>query len=194
MKTLTTQEQRLIKDHFERRVDRKSRKSMVDFLTNHFQYYTMSSWNRSTSYAHNIKLPSLHGVLPNDIEETAWAMLSCPEWNSHMSCLMHIFDEANCYTWQVGVNGRSDGYIVLYQGGINNSQQFCRPGQSLDQDEDFYEWDMDKLRARFDLICDFDMLASDITIDFVSFCRTYNVVEKTIMVPKKVQVLRDKVL
>jgi hypothetical protein len=93
MAALTTQEQRVIKNHFEGRVNRSRRQSMVDFLTKHFRYHTMNACNRSTSYAHNIKLTYLQGVLPNDItnisSETAWAMLDCTEWHVHMNGLMH---------------------------------------------------------------------------------------------------------
>jgi len=36
-------------------VDLRSQKAMVEFLSNHFRYNTMNSWNNSTSYANNIK-------------------------------------------------------------------------------------------------------------------------------------------
>lgn len=190
MNPLTTQEQRAIKDHFEERVNKASRRSMIDFLVNHFRYDTMSSWNKSTSYAHNIKIT--HLPLPNDIDETTWAMLDCPEWYHHMNDLMRAFDEAHKHKWQVGTNGRSGGYIVLYQGGIKDRRPFVQPGRSLDQDEDFHDWDMDDLKNRVNIIQDFDMLTADIVMDFGAFCRSFDVANKTIFVPKTIKVLQEK--
>lgn len=191
METLTTQEQRKIKDHFEQRVNKQSRKAMIDFLTGHFRYHTMNSWNRCTSYAHCIKLHMLR--LPLDIKETMYDMVFCDEWSDRMSSIMQTFDHEYDNYWQVRTNGRSGGYIVLYSGGANkNGIISLKPGKSIDQDEDFFDWDKEDLLARVNMISDFDRLVSDIVIDFAAFCRTYDVVDKKIMVPKTVQVLKEK--
>jgi hypothetical protein len=192
MNTLTTQEQQRIKDHFEVRVNRRSRKEMITFLTNHFRYYTINSCNQTTSYAHCIKLHHGNLGLPSDIGDVMYDMIYNPEWCDHMSDLINQFSQARNHTWQVGINGRSSGYLVLYQGCAKNKSIICYPGRSTDQDKNFHEWDMDELRMRVGLICDFDMLASDIAMDFTVFCRTYYIAEETVMVPKKVQVLREK--
>ena len=53
--------------------DKRYRESMVKFLKNHFRYNTMNSWNRSTSYANNIKLHQIDK--PEDIDnDTLWEM------------------------------------------------------------------------------------------------------------------------
>jgi len=41
---------------FYKQVDKRYRETMRKFLRKHFRYNTMNSWNRSTSYANNIKL------------------------------------------------------------------------------------------------------------------------------------------
>lgn len=41
---------------FSKKVDLRNREEMVKFLTSHFRYHTMNSWNNATSYAHNVKL------------------------------------------------------------------------------------------------------------------------------------------
>lgn len=41
---------------FFEKVDLRSRDAMVSFLVNHFRYNTMNSWNRSTSWANNLKV------------------------------------------------------------------------------------------------------------------------------------------
>lgn len=191
MKILTTEEQHRIKDHFEKRINRASRKDMISFLRNHFRYHTMNSWNAGTSYAHCIKISRGIG-LPNDIDETKWDMLNSQKWNNHMGDLIDSFADAHNYSWQVGTNGRSGGYLVLYQGGIKNGKIICYPGRSSDQNENFDDWEMDEIKARVNIIRDFDMLASDIVIEFASFCRTYSVVDETIMVPTTIQVLKER--
>lgn len=191
MDTLTTQEQRRIKDHFEQRINQQSRKAMVDFLTSHTRYDTLNSWNKSTSYAHCIKLHHSLG-LPSDIDNTKYDMISNDEWRNHMDGLIDQFDKDHNYSWQVRINGRSGGYLVLYQGGIANCKIICYPCKSMDQDEDFHDWDIDQLIDRVDLICDFDRLVADIVMEFAAFCRTYDVVDETIMISKTVRVLREK--
>ena len=40
---------------FSKKVDLGRRKEMVEFLTSHFRYNAMNSWNNSTSYAHSVE-------------------------------------------------------------------------------------------------------------------------------------------
>jgi len=189
--TLTTEERKRICNHFQTHVDCSSRQAMVDFLSSHFRYDTMNSWNRSTSYAHDIKI--YRGIgLPDDIDDVKWDMVFHEEWGDHLIGLLDLFDECHDHNWQAGTNGRSGGYLVLYQGGRKNGKIVSYPGRSVDQGEDFHDWDIDQLRAKVDLVCDFDMLAADLVIEFADFCRTYNVVEETIMVHKKIRVLKEK--
>ena len=55
---------------YTKQVNLKKRGEMIAFLKNHFRYNTMNSWNRSTSYANNIKL---HNVdKPDDVDSNAW--------------------------------------------------------------------------------------------------------------------------
>lgn len=62
---------------FEKKVDRRSRKAMVEFLTSHFRYDTMNSWNRMTSYAHSVKMNRLG--LTKAQEDAAYEMLGADE-------------------------------------------------------------------------------------------------------------------
>ncbi len=34
----------------------RTKKEMIRFLSEHFRYHTLHSWNRMTSYAHNVKI------------------------------------------------------------------------------------------------------------------------------------------
>jgi transcription elongation factor Elf1 len=99
---------------FSTKVDLRSRKEMVDFLTNHYRYDTMNGWNCSTSYAHNVKIHKL-GLTSSQIDK-AYELLDIEETYDEINCLLNEFAEDHNYVWQVGFNGRSGGYLVLYQG------------------------------------------------------------------------------
>lgn len=105
---------------FEKPIDTKNRKAMIAFLKQHFRYATMHSWNRATSYANCIKLHRLQK--PRDVKDsTWWEMFSLPEWGEVIRDLLDDFARKYDYQWQAGINGRSGGYLVLYQGGIKPS-------------------------------------------------------------------------
>jgi hypothetical protein len=99
--------------HFSQKVG-KSRKDMIAFLRGHFRYDTMNYCNASTSYASKIKVHSL--PIPDGLRDAAYAMLESEEWADRMGSLMIFFALEHDYEWQMGTNGRSGGYIVLYQG------------------------------------------------------------------------------
>lgn len=107
-------------------VDKRSRKAMEAYLSGHFRYYTMNSWNRSTSYACNMKLYRLG--LEEETMNTLYDMIQVPEFYDKLSTLIQDFNMAHDYQWQAGWNGRSGGYLVLYQGEKTPSKyrSFCR--------------------------------------------------------------------
>ena len=111
---------------FYRNVDCMSRKAMTDFLKGHFRYYTMNIWNRSTSYACNMKIHSLD--MPKDIEDKLYDMLDCQEVHDEIDCFIREFGEAHGWLWQAGFNGKRGGYLVMYHGGTKPSghKSYCR--------------------------------------------------------------------
>lgn len=95
-------------------VDIASVKSMWNFLKNHYTYSTMNSWNGQKSIAHNVKLYNLKldgdwtVVLRYLYDETDAGGLQFL-----ISDLIRQFENQHpCY--KIGFNGRSGGYIVLY--------------------------------------------------------------------------------
>ncbi len=110
---------------FFKKVDLRSRKAMVEYLTKHFRYSTMNSWNQSTSYAQNVKIYTLG--LPKEAEDKALDLISCSEFYEHISAYLHRFAAEHNYLWQVGFNGKSGGYLVLYHGYAKRSEykSFC---------------------------------------------------------------------
>lgn len=111
---------------FYKAINQNKRGEMVAFLKKHFRYYTMNAWNRSISYANNIKLYNIDK--PTDIDNDIWRqMLDITQWQEKLERLLADFGRAHHWQWQAGINGRSGGYVVLYQGGIQPSgyKSYC---------------------------------------------------------------------
>ena len=95
-------------------VDVANTKSMWNFLKDHYSYYTMNSWNRAKSIANNVKLYNLK--LDGD-----WtvAMRYLLDESDAGLLQMYIDDEIKAFEeehryYKVCFNGRSNGYLVLY--------------------------------------------------------------------------------
>lgn len=115
---------------FSQCVDKRSRTDMIAYLSNHFRYSTMNGWNCSTSYACNMKLYNLG--LDRETENKLWNLIQVPEFYDRLRDVINMFDQQHDYLWQAGWNGRSGGYLVLYQGGRKSSKyrSYCtRCGQ-----------------------------------------------------------------
>jgi len=105
---------------FYQEININKRGAMIAFLKHHARYDTLHAWNQSTSYANCIKLHKL--VKPDDIaEDIWWELFTLPQWHEVLSDLLEAFGRKYHWQWQAGINGRSGGYIVLYQGGIKPS-------------------------------------------------------------------------
>ena len=90
-------------------IDITNDRQMFNFLKNHFQYYTMNSWNRSKSIAHNVKIYNLR------LSGDHWTALNFLQDDDYFTVNMMIEDwEAEHPNYRVGFNGRSGGYLVLY--------------------------------------------------------------------------------
>ena len=95
-----------------------NRQNLEQYLRNHFRYFTMNSWNQGTSYACNVKLHKLK--LDSKTRMKAYEFLDVPEAYEEIQCLLEDFGRRHDHEWQVGFNGRSNGYLVLYRGGRRN--------------------------------------------------------------------------
>jgi len=101
-----------MKSFFHSKVDRRSRSAMVDLLKGHYRYSTMSSWNRLTSYANNIKIHRLG--LSSEQEDKAYEMLNVDFWEEIRGSIDDFtHDQGHRYT--ICSNGRSGGYLVLHE-------------------------------------------------------------------------------
>ena len=110
---------------FYKPVDKRSRQAMTAFLEGHFRYPTANSWNQATSYACNLKVHKLG--FEQDITMKLFDLIQTDAFFKPFQDLMHHFAAAYNQEWQAGMNGRSGGYLVLYQGGRKPSEykSFC---------------------------------------------------------------------
>lgn len=99
--------------HFysQKKIDRRSKESMIQFLNGHFRYNTMNSWNGSTSYAHSIKLHNL-GLTSEQLDK-AYGVLRTDIWDE-LAVQIQDFVTQMRGAYTIATNGRSGGYLVLY--------------------------------------------------------------------------------
>lgn len=151
-------------------VDICNTKSMWEFLHNHFTYYTMNSWNRQESIANNVKLYKLNleGDWANVIKYLT-DVGDCGGLQDIIDGEIRAFDEKYYPNYRVGFNGRSNGYLVLYNSD-NNCSVLPPCVVSYDSYNDFKEdvksyWNGYKvsdfnqeLRDAVEVVRDFDKL------------------------------------
>ena len=145
-------------------VDITNDKQMFNFLRDHFEYYTMNSWNGLRSVANNVKIYRLE--LAGD-----WSVaLSLLESGEYDTISMMIMDwERDHPGYEVAFNGRSGGYLVLTDKGSNRHVLPEEITDSVDY-EDYKDYcreyigsvkmnrkvlvDYTKLVQSFDRLCD----------------------------------------
>jgi len=164
-----------------------NKQQMAEYLRGHFRYDTCNSWNNATSYAAKVKI---YNIIPKELQDKAFEILEQGEAIEAINQVLAQFDKAHDYIWQLGFNGRSGGYIVLYHGGIKGKQVFTQPGLATDQGEDFVDWDIELLRERVKLVKEFDRTVEKCKCIFIAYCKDFNVVEEEILVPKTIKVLQ----
>ena len=99
---------------FYKDVDTTSKEAMIKFLQEHFRYHLMNSWNNTTSYANNIKISHLN--VSREISDKLFSMLEVEEVYDTARVVLDDFMYAHDGYYQIGTNGRSGGYLVLYTG------------------------------------------------------------------------------
>ena len=179
--------------HFEQDLAGHSAEELKEFLVWHRRYHTMNSWNKSTSYANCVKIDQL--PLTRTQRDIAYDLLEVEEVWDDIRFLMDEYAREHKYKYQVGFNGRSAGYLVLYRRGQNpDGSIFTYPGKSFDMEPamDFDGWELEDFQDRAAFVSRFDRLCDDILTAFVSFIDNYEVKNETVMVPKTVKVLVPK--
>jgi hypothetical protein len=112
-------------------IDITNDKQMFNFLKDHYTYSTLNSWNGLRSIANNVKIYKLG--LSGDCYN-ALAFLQSDEYFTINTLIEEWEYEHKGY--KVGFNGRSGGYLVLYNADNNRS---ILPDE-IDESEDYEEY------------------------------------------------------
>ena len=112
-------------------IDITNDKQMFNFLKDHYQYYTLNSWNGLKSIANNVKVYNLK------LSGDCWAVLDFLNNESYDSINSMIEDwEYEHPGYKVYFNGRSGGYLVL----CNAKDNKCVLTDDVDECEDYEEY------------------------------------------------------
>ncbi len=145
-------------------VDITNDKQMFNFLRDHFEYYTASSWNGIKSVANNVKLYNLD--LSGDWG-VALSLLEAGEYDE-ISWIIHEWEREH-RGYKVSFNGRCGGYLVLTDNGSNRTVLPEAITNSVDYEDyksycrEYYgsvkanRWELveyTKLVQAFDRLCD----------------------------------------
>lgn len=172
-------------------VDKRSRKAMTEFLTKHFRYYTMNSWNKMTSYANNVKIYNLK--LPSEIVDKMFMLLEAEandyeyvygvdfDIRNQIDAMMDDYFFETGYT--VGFNGRSGGYLVMYSTVREDGKRKVSM-KSVDDDPEYDLEDMPiyELRKRTIAVEKFDKLCDDIRQLYIDILSENDIVENEVKV------------
>lgn len=151
-------------------VDICNTKDMFEFIRSHYRYYTLNSWNGLTSIANNVKLYNLNlGPYYNNAYELVFSYTDYTGFQALASELISDW-EAEHPGYSVCFNGRSQGYLVLYN--KNNNRTVIPEQLECDSYEEFKEvckeWygsvkgAKEDLRFYTKLVQDFDKLCDEI--------------------------------
>jgi ribosomal protein S27AE len=83
------------------------------------RYYTMNSWNNATAPAYNLKV---YNVIDDDLQDKVFKLMEADNFYDEINFLIEEFSKENDYVYQAGFNGKSGGYLVLYNGGKKKSE------------------------------------------------------------------------
>ena len=102
-------------------VDISSPKSMWEFLHDHFTYFTLNSWNGCKSIANNMKMYNLK--LEGDWGTALRFFTDEADMGDAQFLVQSLISEfeRSHYFYRVFSNGRSGGYLVLYNRDNNTS-------------------------------------------------------------------------
>lgn len=149
---------------YQKGIDITNAKQMWNFLHDHYQYYTMNSWNGIKSIANNVKVYNLK------LSGNCYNALTFLQDDDYFTVNMMISDwEADHPNYRVGFNGRSGGYLVLYNNDNNGTvlpdevaynddyegyKEMCREYFGSVKDARYKLVEAVKLVQDFDKLCD----------------------------------------
>lgn len=178
---------------FYKPVNKRSRKAMTEFLSNHFRYWTINSWNRLSSYANHVKIYNLK--FPKEIEDKLYQLIndSIDTLTLDISIEEMFLDFFNKTGFYPQFNGRSGGYLVMHDACMENGKLKVY-AKSVDDYEpsDFNDMDIITLREKTRIVQCFDKLCDELRQLYIDILSEYNIVEEEIPTTRTVKYLAPK--
>ena len=164
---------------FYKNVNKKSDKEMFKFLKEHFKYATLNYWNNLFSIANNVKVYKL-GL---DYE-----ILHLLELDNYFTINTMIEDWEMVHNgYKVGFNGRSCGYLVLYNDNNNKSvlDDYITDNSNYEDFKEDIKYNYDTLKnyhnrliEQVELVQEFDILCDNLLDECKYMLEHCKVVEK----------------
>ena len=161
-------------------VNMEDKEAMIEYLSNHAQYYTMNSWNGVTCIANcmkDYKLDLTPEQLLNFYEITF--NIPCDELRMETAAMIEDFEIETGYG--AFFNGRSGGYLVM------------DAGHEFDVSKDTLEdLEIDEVRELCEIALAFDCLCDDLRNLLVDWLDNSEIVTEEVMVPQTIRTLVRK--
>lgn len=164
-----------------------------DYIKNHFQYWTMNSWNRLKSIANNVKVYKLG--LTNEQIDKFFELTSDENLSNELYLNFEsIIDNFNFKNplYHVVFNGRSIGYLVLTN--TNNNENIIN--EDFEDYENFKDFKKhttsnakDLINETFEIITKFDNLCDDLVSELKYILDNSKITVKEITTINKVKKL-----
>lgn len=148
---------------FWRKVDKRRREDLVDYLQNHFRYYTMNSWNGTQTFANNVKITNMG--LTRKLVDCAFDVRETRIWCAQVDKRITEYT-AEFPAYLIRFNGRSSGYMCLLA--ESSWHQF---NQDPAEYADPKEWDMEALKERTEVVQAFDHACDLLRGDLIYYCQ-----------------------
>lgn len=191
------------KKFFNKTTKKMSLRQKFDYIHNHFQYYTMNSWNKSKSLANNVKIYNL--PLTKE-QKDKFFELYCDEnlideMYFHINTILEDFALEN--EFEIAFNGRSGGYLVAYNKNNNSNVidedliDFESYDEAIKYYKEYYFWSFrdcqaelkSKIERNFEICVLFDDCCDDVLNELKYLLDNARVEEEEIAISKKVKVL-----
>ena len=143
-----------------KKIDKTNRGDMINFLNNHFSYWTMNSWNQLRNYANNVKIDNID-VEKAEIKDRLYDLYfstGITHYDLYCEIDTLIYDFALETGYNVFFNGRSGGYLVIKTDFFDT----C-----FEDYEDSYIKECVEIVEKFDILCD------DIVTLAISYAEKY---------------------
>lgn len=182
----------------------KTAKQKFNYLKEHFKYYTMSSWNGLASIANNVKVHNL--PLTKEQRKRFFELVCDEELNEQLydiiNSMLYHFKTLN-KRYKVYFNGRSGGYLVLYNDNNNQSvlSEYIEDASSYEEAINEYKSDYNTttkearanidylINNNFDIVQAFDKFCDDVLSELINILNNATVEEEEEQITVKHKIL-----